>query len=191
MPAIKPDSPEADTTPGGVAIDFHRRFRMFEASFPESEAGEESQMTRSGRHHRDTGVMSGLRALAVRSALLPALAVYFFCFTNVIPALHNCLPFANGGPGGERLADWAPLPEDDGAAAPRERAGRTDDLFQEGVCVACLFSARLRGLSPPAGVTVPVLAQTQRLPRQAIRIPALADHWIQLFPRGPPARAAT
>lgn len=136
-------------------------------------------------------MMLGFRALVTRSAFLPALAAYFFFFTNVVPSLHTCFSFADGDWGWEGPVAFASHHEGNRLPAPREDVERSSVFDEEGTCVACLFSARLRGLSPPAGISAPVPAQVQRILREAINIPAPADLWIQILPRAPPANTAS
>jgi hypothetical protein len=124
----------------------------------------------------------------VRSVFLAALAVYYLFCTSVIPSLHSCFPFADGDRGWEPLGGSAFHEEGNHAPGSRGDVDRSDALDEAGAwCVACLFGAWLRGLSPPAGVSAPVLAATQRIPRKAVSIPALAHLRTQILPRAPPA----
>lgn len=129
----------------------------------------------------------GFRALVARSAFLPAFVVYFFFLANVIPSFHSCFPLADGDLRWERLGASAPHAQRNHAPASREDGDRSNGFDEEGACVACLLGARPKCLLTPAGVSAPVLAQVQRILREAISISAPADLWSEILPRAPPA----
>lgn len=124
-----------------------------------------------------------------RCVCLSILAAYYLFCTTVIPSLHSCFPFADCDRGWELLGGSASHEAVDHAPALRGDVDGTDASHEAGTCVACLLGARLRGLSPPAGVSVPFLTPAQRIPRQAGSIPALAHPRIQILPRAPPGDA--
>ena len=126
-----------------------------------------------------------VRRLA-RFVSLAALAVYYVFCTSVIPSLHSCSPFADYDRGWEPLGGSASHEEGSHAPGSREEVDRSAALDEAGACVACLFGARLTGLSLPAGVSTPVLAPTQRIPRDAVSLTTLAHLGVQILPRAPP-----
>lgn len=133
--------------------------------------------------------MPGFGALATRSAFLPAFVVSFFLITHGIPSFHSCSPLADGDLSWKRPGASAPHGQRNHAPASREGGERSNGFDEDGACVACLLGARPKCLLTPAGVSAPALAQVQRIPREAISIPAPADLWSQTLPRAPPANA--
>jgi hypothetical protein len=133
--------------------------------------------------------MQAFRARVTRPGSLSAFVVCFFFLSHGIPSFHSCFPLADGDLSWERLGASASHGRRSHAPAPREDGDHGNGLDDEGACLACLLGARPKCMLTPAGVSAPVTAQLQPMLREATSIPAPADLWSQILPRGPPANA--